>query len=183
MGDVDPIRVLQVADKFAMRGAPIHGMARLLMAWVLAFRGSRVHFEICVLRGHEGGVSDFEEIGATVIDLNRSKMDPRTVFDIARLIRECEIDIVHCHGYGATNFGRIAARICGVPVIVHEHMVEEDVPLYQRLADLSLSRLTTLGIAVSSAVARFMVEGRYIPSDRVETVFQHDFFARDRGSG
>ena len=151
------IRILQVVDKCAMRGATIHGMARLLITWWPAFHGTDFLFSFCVLRGREGGLSEFRAIGVDVIDLNRHKVDPRTILDLARIIRRDNIQIIHCHGYGSSTFGRIAAKICGISVIVHEHMIDENIPIYQKVADFLTSPLTTKGIAVSNAVADFPV--------------------------
>jgi len=167
----DQTCVLQVVDKCAMRGATIHGMARLLITWWPAFQGTEFPFSLCVLRGGEGGLSEFRAIGVDVIDLNRHKIDPRTILDLAKIIRRDNIRILHCHGYGSSTFGRIAARICRIPVIVHEHMIDERVPIYQKLVDFLLSPLTTKGIAVSNAVANFMTGQRFIGRAKIEVVY------------
>ncbi|MFQ5488805.1 MAG: glycosyltransferase, partial [Gammaproteobacteria bacterium] len=112
------IRVLQVMDKCAIRGSPIHGVSRLLLTWWPAFEAAGFCFSLCVLRGGGGTCKAFSEIGVDVHDLSRHKVDPRTVLDIIRLVRQLDIDVLHCHGYGATTFGRLAGKLCGVPVIV-----------------------------------------------------------------
>lgn len=166
-----PVRVLQVMDKFAMRGAPIHGAAKVLLTWWPAFENSEYPLTICVLRGHEGGIDEFNHIGADVIDLDRHKIDPRTILDLVRIIKRDEIRIIHLHGYGATTFGRIAARICGIPAIVHEHMTEEKIPVSQSVADFVLSPLTTKAVAISNAVADFMVDKRFIARNKTEVLY------------
>ena len=167
----NPIRVLQVMDKFAMRGAPIHGAAIVLLTWWPAFENTEYPLTICVLRGHEGGIDEFHDIGADVIDLDRHKIDPLTILDLIKIIRRDNIRILHLHGYGATTFGRIAAKICRIPAIVHEHMIAEKTPRAQSVADFLLTRLTTKGVAVSKAVANFMVEKRFIERDKTEVLF------------
>ena len=164
-------RVLQVVDKCAMRGAPIHGVARLLTTWWPAFADSQFPFTLCVLRGYEGGLSEFESMGANIIDLNRGKFDPRTIPDLVRVIRENDIRVIHCHGYGSCTFGRIAASICNISSIVHEHMIDEDMPPVQRLVDLLLSPLKTTGLAVSNAVATFMSEKRSIKRSNIKILY------------
>lgn len=173
------IRVLQVLDKCAMRGAPIHGVSRLLLTWWPAFNETDVDLTLCVLRG-ETGCSDFSKAGVYVEDLNRSKMDPRTVFDLMKIIKRDKIQILHCHGYGAATFGRVAGLLSRTPVIVHEHMVDESIPLYQKLADKILSPFTAKGVAISNAVKDFMTGPRAISEKRMQVIYNcvpNDYFS------
>lgn len=164
------IRVLQVLDKCAMRGAPIHGVSRLLLSWWPVFNETDVDLTLCVLRGAVG-CSAFTKSGVNVEDLNRGKMNPLTVFDLIRIIRRDRIQILHCHGYGATTFGRIAGLLSGKPVIVHEHMVDVTIPSYQKVVDKLLSRFTAKGVAVSKAVKAFMAGPRSIPEYRMQVIY------------
>ena len=166
----NPIRVLQVLDKCAMRGSPIHGVSRLLLTWWPAFNETNVELTLCVLRG-ETGCSDFSKAGVYVEDLNRSKMDPRTVFDLMKIIKRDAIQILHCHGYGAATFGRVAGLLSRTPVIVHEHMVDESIPLYQKLVDKMLSPFTAKGVAISNAVKIFMTGPRAISEKRMQVIY------------
>jgi glycosyltransferase involved in cell wall biosynthesis len=75
------------------------------------------------------------------------------------------------HGYGSTNFGRIAAKIINKKSIVHEHFVDPNLPLYQIPFDFMLSRSTNYGIAVSDSVNEFMVKKRFLPKHQVQTIF------------
>lgn len=166
----NPIRVLQVVDKCAMRGAPIHGVSRLLLTWWPAFIDSEVVLSLCILRG-ETGCDDFTKAGIYVEDLNRSKMDPRTIFDLMKIIKRDKIQILHCHGYGATTFGRVAGLLSRTPVIVHEHMVDESIPWYQKLVDKVLSPFTAKGVAISIAVKTFMTGPRAISEKRMKVIY------------
>ena len=166
----DHIRVLQVLDKCAMRGSPIHGVSRLLLAWWPVFKETNVDLTLCVLRG-EIGCDDFTKSGVHVEDLNRGKMDPWTVIDLIKIIKRDRIHILHCHGYGATTFGRIAGLLSGTPVIVHEHMVDKKIPLYQKLVDKLLSHSTAKGVAVSNAVKKFMIGPRSMPEQRMQVIY------------
>jgi len=165
------INVLQIVDKFAVRGAPIHGGARLLINWWPAFDESPINMSLCVLRASEGGGDSFRENGIDFIDLARGKFDVRTILDLVSLIRKNNIDILHCHGYGSTTFGRVAGFLTNRPVIVHEHMVDENMPLYQRMTDKFLSPMTTIGIAISKAVYRFMSEDRSMSTKKMRLVY------------
>ncbi len=158
-------------DKCAIRGSPIHGVSRLLLTWWPAFAGTNINMSLAVLRGGHGTCDAFKNIGVNAEDLGRSKVDPGTIFDLVKIIKRDNIHILHCHGYGATTFGRIAAVLAGIPVIVQEHMVDINIPLYQRMVDKILSPLTSRGIAVSNAVNDFMVNYRSINKKKMQVVY------------
>lgn len=165
------IRVLQVLDKCAIRGSPIHGVSRLLLTWWPAFRDTQIELSLCVLRGGYGTCDAFKNIGVVVQDISRSKIDPRTILDLLTIIKRDDIHILHCHGYGATTFGRIAGFLSKTPVIVHEHMIDDNIPLFQKSVDWLLSPLTAKGIAISEAVSEFMIRQRAIPSNKMEILY------------
>ena len=118
----------------------------------------------------DAGVVHMRERGIDVVVLERSKFDPRTIFDLVRLCREEKVDILHLHGYGAANFGRIAARIAGVKTVVHEHVVDPYMPGYQVIVDKLQSFMNDKGIAVGEDVLDFMVDKRGVKRDIMEVV-------------
>jgi len=132
---------------------------------------SEFEFSVCSLREPEDAARFFEDENITVQFLDRGKFDPRTAWDLLTVVQKAEPDILHLHGYGSTNFGRIAGALVGIPRIVHEHVVIEDQPAYQTLADAILSPLTTRALAVSPPVRDFMVERRKIDPQKLETFF------------
>ncbi len=165
------IKVLQVLDKCAIRNSPIHGVSRLLLTWWPGFEDTDIELSLAVFRGGNNTCSSFTKKGIIAEDLNRGKMDPRTIIDLVKIIKRDGIDILHCHGYGAPTFGRIAGFLTNTPVIVHEHMIDDNIPGYQRLADWFLSPFTAKGIAISDAVKTFMVNKRAIPKRKMEIIY------------
>ncbi len=165
-----PVTVLHIIDKLSVDGSGIHGATKLL-DWLTSYANKdKFKFSVCSLRSVEPAGEIFEKNGIPICFLARSKFDIRTLFDLLTLIKEQQPDILHLHGYGAANFGRIASLLTGIPNIVHEHAVLQNQPSYQTVVDSLLSRATTKGIAVSSAVKEFMMEYRSIPEDIIEVV-------------
>jgi len=164
-------RVLHVMDKLGVGGSSIHGVTRALSWWLPRMDRSEFTFSVCSLRAPEDAARFFEDEGIEVGFLSRGKFDPRTLSDLLAMIRDWQPDVLHLHGYGATNFGRIAGALKGIPRIVHEHVVIEDQPAYQTLADVVLSPLTTRAIAISPTVEEFMVERRKIDPDQIDCFF------------
>jgi glycosyltransferase involved in cell wall biosynthesis len=81
-------------------------------------------------------------------DLRRS-LNPLTNFralrQLYRLMREYQPDVVHTHLTTAGFWGRIVARLCGVPVVVHtlhEHPFKGYYKAFQTRLFVTLERLT-----------------------------------------
>jgi glycosyltransferase involved in cell wall biosynthesis len=163
--------ILHVADKLSKGGATKHGVTQLLEWWFQEFDRSRFEVILCSLRGREKAGEFFENLGFKVVYLGRGKFDPRTLTDLLNLVRSEKVDVLHLHGYGAANFGRLVSLLSGKPVVVHEHITDPYMPGYQRIADRLLSAKTDYAIAVSESVKDFMVKDRGISPDLVEVVY------------
>jgi glycosyltransferase involved in cell wall biosynthesis len=165
-----PLRVLHVADKLAMGDSTVHGVTRCIALWVPRYDPARYAVSIYSFAGRDPGAEYLAGLGIDVTGIRRAKIDPRLVGDLLGVVRRQRIGLLHLHGYGATDVGRVVARLAGIPSIVHEHFIDQRSPLPERAADLLLRPLTTWAIAVSGAVRDFMVRRRAIPPDRLEVV-------------
>lgn len=165
------IKVLHVIDKFGVRGSSIHGVTRLFSWWFPRFDRSRYAVRLVGLRPADSASEILRSQGLDVMSLGKSKFDVSTLGAMVRLIRAERADILHLHSYGASNFGRAAARLTGVKTIVHEHIVDPAMPAYQVAADYLLSRWTDRGIATCEAVRAFMVRRRHVPAARTTVLF------------
>jgi glycosyltransferase involved in cell wall biosynthesis len=165
------VRVLHIADKFGVRGSSVHGVTRLFSWWMPRFDSARYDAKLVGLRPPDAACAALEQTGIKVISLSKGKFNVSTVPAIVSLIRKERAQIIHLHGYGAANFGRVAARITGVKVVVHEHFVDPAMPAYQGPCDYLLRRWTDYGIAVSGSTKEFMVKKRHLPETKVEVVF------------
>jgi glycosyltransferase involved in cell wall biosynthesis len=97
--------------------------------------------------------------------------------ELVRLIRRERFTIVHTHCSKAGFVGRVAARIAGVPVVLHTfHLlaVRPGLSLPRRLAyrwlDRSVRSFAHKYVAVAPRVAREAVEQRIAPPGRVTVV-------------
>lgn len=153
-----------------MGDGSVHGVTRCLALWVPRYDATRFQASVCNIRGRDPGVDHLEALGIPVAELGRGRLDPGAISDLRTLVRRDGVHLLHLHGYGASNFGRIVARMLGIPAVVHEHFIDPRVPPYQRAADRLLAPLTSWGFAVSEAVRGFMVAQRWMPAARVEVV-------------
>lgn len=181
------VGVLHVCDKFGVRGSSIHGVSRLFSWWFPRYDRARFEVTLCGLKRPEPATRWLAEQGIPVLHLGRGRFDPRILTDLVSLARKRQARILHVHGYSAADFGRLAARIAGAKLVLHEHFADPRMPAYQALADRALRRLAAGAIAVSRSTREFLVRERFVPEDRVRLIWNGaplDEFApvpRERG--
>jgi glycosyltransferase involved in cell wall biosynthesis len=181
-----PLNVLQVCDHLGWEGSRMHGVKRLFAWMIPRFDPARFRVSLVSLRRKDLSEETLDSLGVDITYLERAKFDPRTLGDLLRVIDRKQIDILHLHGYGATTFGRAAAALRRIPVVLHEHANLTDTPWYQKAADIALQPFTDIAIAVSESTAEFVVEARKIPSRKVKVVYLGaplDEFSRPRDAG
>ena len=117
------------------------------------------------------------EEGVPVFDLAmRGNKDLAAVGRLARLMRRERPDVVHLHLYRATLYGRVAARLAGVPVVVTtEHSLLEGelegrpTTAGVRWLYLATERFNHATLAVSEAVAERLRRWG-IPDEKIHIV-------------
>ena len=182
-----PQPVLHVCDKFGVSGSSIHGVSRLFAWWFPRYDKTRYVPHLVGLKSDDAATRALKASGVSARMLNRSPFDPRLIADIGQEIQRTRAKILHVHGYAASNFGRIAARKAGIPLVLHEHFADPAMPSYQKIPDLFLRNLTSHAIAVSQSTADFLIRDRFVPEDRVNVVFNgaplDEFAPRPRDDG
>jgi len=101
----------------------------------------------------------------------KSGRDPAAMARLARLLRQLRIDIAHTHNPVPHFYGAIAARLSGVPVVIHTKH-GRNYPRNSRkvLLNRLLAYLTDRVIAVSDDSRRVAVEVEGIESEKVITI-------------
>jgi glycosyltransferase involved in cell wall biosynthesis len=138
---------------------------------------SRHESEVVCLYNPGPIAAELRAAGVRVVDLGmRSNRDVAAVRRLASVMRAGCYDVVHTHLYRACIYGRLAARLASVPVIVATEHSLQDGQLEGRVATRSVRALyrasEALGdvtIAVSAAVRGDLL-GWGVPADRVVQV-------------
>lgn len=165
------LNVLHVCDHLGWDGSRMHGVKRLF-AWMLPrFDRQRYAVSLVSLRKKDVSEETLDALGVDITYLHKGKFDPATLTHLLKIIDQKRIDVLHLHGYGATTFGRMAAAITKLPVVLHEHANLSSTPWYQQVADRLLAGQTDLAIAVSESTAQFVREARLVPADRIKVVY------------
>jgi glycosyltransferase involved in cell wall biosynthesis len=117
-----PIRVVRIIARLNIGGPAIH--ATLLTARLDPARFSTTlvtgtedaaEGNYLALHGREAAVELIPDLGREI----RPLRDVRTLASLMRVIRRVRPHVVHTHTAKAGAVGRLAAVLCGVPVVVH----------------------------------------------------------------
>src|SRR5262245_8664702 len=168
-GGPGPIKVLRLFSRLNIGGPSVHV---ILLSAGLRDRGYETRLVIGKEESREGnllGLADEKGVRCTQLPgLGREirpLADLRALAQLRRMIREFRPAIVHTHTAKAGVLGRVAARLCGVPVVVHTyhgHVLRgyfgPAQSAFFRSAERLLSPLTDALLAVSEAVKRDLVD-------------------------
>lgn len=116
--------------------------------------------------------SAFKGIDVQFISLNKpANLDVFLPFKLAKILKEKDISLIHTHNTGPYLYGAIAARLAGVPVIIHtEH--GRTFPDKKRLmrAEKILSIFTNQIISVSNILKQNLMRYENISSNKIRVV-------------
>lgn len=163
--------ILHLCEHFGGAEATLHGVARAFQWWIPNYDATRFRVLLCSRKGWDKAAEQMKAAGVTPFTLGYGKTDPRNLVALIRLIRRERVDLLHCHGWGACTWGRIAAFLLRKPVIVHERANYKTVPRFQRIVERLLAPLTDHAFAVSESTRRFCIEQRYLAPEIVETLY------------
>lgn len=118
-----------------------------------------------------GEIASMVDPRVPVFELSRRPgHDLRVVVDLYRLFRRERPHIVHTHAWGTLLEGLVAARLAGVPVVIHgEHGTLQLRPHQRRLQRMAWSTVDRV-LSVSSRLAERMSAETGFPLDRITTL-------------
>jgi glycosyltransferase involved in cell wall biosynthesis len=150
-------------------GLTVGGAQQLLLGLCVETMALGHHVRVIGLRPGEMA-DEFRRQGIPVDELSMKRsVCPTTLVQLTLRLNRLRPDIVHTHLGRADNYGRVAALMARVPVIVSTvHNVErwkEGIAL--RLIDSGTSRIADRLIACSGRVAEHLRELKTVPMDKV----------------
>jgi glycosyltransferase involved in cell wall biosynthesis len=161
------LRVLQLIDGLNIGGAEV-----LLRDLVRGLRdaGSQVSVGFSTAGPIQESIRD---MGISLTRLPRlMRVDPMLFLGMCQLIRRERPQIVHTHLFKSDFHGRLAARLCKVPVVVS---TAHNVDVWARRFPLGYlygltARLADQVIAVSNEVREFQIRYTSLPSAKIVTI-------------
>lgn len=162
---LEPVRVLHLVPVLAVGGMEV-GVSKL----VNGANPARVRAGICSF----SPVGDFKgrlDPSVPLFELSRrAGNDPRLLARLYALFRRERPDIVHTHAWGALCEGYVAARLAGVPRIVHgEHGTMETRARNIRVQRFVWNRVNRM-LSVSERLADRMAREVGFPREHIHTI-------------
>lgn len=146
-----PVRVVRLYDHLGYAGGVLHGPGRTILRTTPVFDRTRVHLTVHFVGPTHPAAVDLEHAGHPVEFFGCGKWSLSALPRMLTLLRRTQPDVLHLGGMRAILLGRIAARMRGVPALVHFHDAQPVAgPI--RLAQRALARWTAAALAVSDAV-------------------------------
>ena len=145
-----PGPILELLVSTQPGGGPQHVLA--VATWLRARRWRPI-----VAGPRDGALFDrFRESGIETVELATDRLRPGTLLALRRLVSERGVSLIHSHGKGAGLYGRLVARLLGVPAVHTLHGLHfEGYGAAARAAYLALerrlSRWTRVVVNVSRA--------------------------------
>jgi hypothetical protein len=127
---------------------------------------------LCCLRGGGPLEEEIKDENIDVVYLNmRLRYFFTALYKLVKLIKKKQIQIVHSHLYICSFWGRIAAWIAGVPVVIAtEHgrgmWKKRRHILFEKIAN----RFTNMRIAVSEDIRQIRIQREHTPPEKVVTI-------------
>jgi glycosyltransferase involved in cell wall biosynthesis len=179
--DCAPVRVLRLFSRLNIGGPSLHV---ILLSEGLASRGYETRLVVGEESPREGNFLDLaaekgvrvEKMAALGREI-RPAADLAVVWRLVRLMRAFRPDVVHTHTAKAGFVGRVAARLAGVPVVVHTfhgHVLHgyfgpAKTALF-RFLERGAARMSDALVAVSEGVKRDLVVHGVAPAERIRVI-------------
>jgi glycosyltransferase involved in cell wall biosynthesis len=163
-----PIRVLQVITSLGIGGAE-----RLVVSAARGLSAPRFEHAICCLaeRGPLAAEAEAAAVPVFCVDEFPGLRHPFAFARLIRIIRAFRPTIVHTHLQSANLYGRLAARLARVPVVVAtEHNVYVGKAHRYILVERFLARMTDAMIAVSGPVRQFLSVQLALPPSTIRVI-------------
>jgi glycosyltransferase involved in cell wall biosynthesis len=129
---------------------------------------------VCCLDAPGEWAAELESAGTSVVALHRrSGFQPRLGSRIARLAREYDVQVIHCHHYSPFVYGAIAKLLrpqCGLVFTEHGRLGDTAPSQKRRAVNPWFARIPSAIFAVSADLKRHMIAEGF-PEDRVEVIY------------
>ena len=149
------------------------GLERVVINLLKGMDQNVYNLYLCCLEEPGILIHEAEKIGVKVLTLNKKKagIDYKSIFNLAKALKEYKIDIVHTHNPGSHFYGAIAGKIAKVPVIINtKHGRNPSYSRWNLIQKKLLSYITDKIVAVSEDARKMAIEIEKIPHRKVTTI-------------
>lgn len=183
-----PIRVLHTVTSLH-----VGGINRLLLSNIENLGRTGIENEVAYFLPRHDLLESFRALGVGTTCLHHVGLTGghRTLARLIRLIRERDVDVLHCHHLLDRFFGSVAARVTGTPALVTFHdtrSISESEQSWhdrtrRRLADWAVDQGASALLAVSSAVKDVYVRDHGFAPEAIRVLHSGVNLDRFRSNG
>lgn len=102
--------------------------------------------------------------------VHRKRPAPMAYFKLARWLRRERIALVHSHVYNSHVYAGWAARLAGIPFVLHHHKTHAGMRWRRRWVMKALARRAAAHLTLSDQTARDVAEAYAVPSGRIHAL-------------
>lgn len=149
------------------------GAERLLVDLLKNIDRDKFNVEvICLIKGGDF-VEDLAEIDVPVKILGkRGKLGLAMMWRLKKYLVETQPDIVHTHLFAGDFWGRVAAYLAGVKIIIStEHNINTSEGKLKDWLKSKTNRLATKIIAVSRSVKNYTIKKYQTPAEKISVIY------------
>ncbi len=161
-------KVLLVIDHLGVGGAQ-----KVVVEIVKYLNRDKYHPIVCNLRNETYISREIKEMGIEVFNMCQAKYSPWALFQIIKILRQKQIDLVHTHLFKADILGIIAAIITKMPVICHCHVSDarRDKKKWQLVMDHLLRRFIDKTIFCSEESIHSNLKVKNIRTEKMKLIY------------
>jgi glycosyltransferase involved in cell wall biosynthesis len=161
-----------------IKATRISGAERHLLILLPALKAAGVDVSLLLLEDPAHPVDDMvAELEAAGVPVRRvpiyRHLDYRVIGRLRAALRDLRPDIVHTHLIHADLYGTLAARLSRVRTVITSRHNDDN---FRRLLPVRLLhrlfwRVSSGGIAISQAIARFCIDVEHAPASKITTIY------------
>ena len=159
--------------KLAVLWPEYEGKATSVSDLVLGLEKERFNVIFIYLSGHGVDRNLREESGYKVFYLSNIELINAfrfsILFKLIKILKDHQIDVLHCHAHKPTVYGVMAARFAGTPVVLsHVHGLGRSGNFRRKLTNFLLSRKCSRIISVANGVKADVLRNNWhMPAEKV----------------
>jgi glycosyltransferase involved in cell wall biosynthesis len=160
---------------YIIEGGPIGGAERNLLTVIGALDKTRYNIKVCLLNPSVILERELKELSVSFSILEpNSKFSPFSIPKLIRLIRREKIDIAHTCLHASNTFGRIAAILARVPIIIaweQGEILDSVQPARHYLMDRILARLSDTIVSCSQTCKDEIIRKEGIAANKIRVIY------------
>lgn len=163
----------KIKTAYVLCGLSYGGAERLVLDLIKNLDKEKFSIYLITIKGGGELLPEFQTAGINIYLLNKkSRLGILTIWRLKKYLQKEQIDIIHTHLFAGDTWGRLAAILAKVPVIIStEHNVNLDEGIIKKTIKRWLSHFTKKIVAVSRAVKEYQIDAEKIDPAKIQIVY------------